>query len=199
MNQILEQYDAIIFDMDGTLIDSMPSHMEAWRLTAEAYGYPYDQQWHHSLGGVPTRKTVEMINEKYQLHLDPDEVAEAKRQKWEEMGLGPVLIEPTHQVFLHCFGKKPIAVGTGAERAHAIEMLEQTGLLDKLDGLVTACDVTRGKPNPDTFLQAAEAMGVAPSRCVVFEDTEIGRQAAEAAGMDCILVQNYQIVWPEPS
>lgn len=197
MHPALEKYEAIIFDMDGTLIDSMPAHMEAWRMAAEEYDYPYDHEWHYAQGGVPTRKTVELINEKYQLDLDPDAVAETKRLKWESMGLGPQLIEETYQLFQKLLGKKPVAVGTGAERSHALEMLEETGILDHLDGLVTACDVSNGKPSPDTFLQAAEAMGVAPERCVVFEDTEIGRQAALAAGMDCILVKDYRIQWPE--
>ena len=193
----LDHYDAIIFDMDGTLIDSMPAHMDAWRLAADAHGFPYDHDWHYSQGGVPTRKTVELINERYGLNLDLDAVAETKRQKWEDMGLAPVLIAETHSVFIALTGKKPIAVGTGAEREHAIDMLEATGLMSQLNALVTACDVVQGKPSPDTFLKAAQALGVEPSKCVVFEDTEIGRRAAQSAGMDCILVIDGKIQWPK--
>lgn len=197
MNSYLAQFEAIIFDMDGTLIDSMPSHMEAWRLTAEQHGYPYDHEWHYAQGGVPNRQTVELINERYQLQLDPDEVARAKQQLWLDMGAEPSLIKETYELFLACHGTKPMAVGTGSARQHAIEVLEQTGLMPKLNALVTACDVKRGKPKPDTFLQAAQAMGVAPEKCVVFEDTEIGRQAAEAAGMACVMVAQSKIQWPQ--
>ncbi|MCM2678220.1 HAD family hydrolase [Echinimonas agarilytica] len=197
MNPILEQFDALIFDMDGTLIDSMPAHMDAWEQTAQHHGFPYDREWHHSLGGVPTRKTAEMIGQRYEIELDAAAVAETKRQKWEAMGAGPVLIDPTYAVFNQFHGQKKIAVGTGAERAHAEEMLEEVGILSRLDALVTASDVVNGKPSGDTFLKAANTVGVAPERCVVFEDTEIGRQAAEAAGMQCIMVVDGQICWPK--
>ena len=196
MHSYLTQFEALIFDMDGTLIDSMPAHMEAWRLAAEQHGYPYDHDWHQAQGGVPNRQTVELINKRYQLQLEPDVVAQAKQQLWLDMEDEPVLVAETFEVFQACYGLKPMAVGTGSDRAHARDVLQQTGIMTQLDSLVTACDVQRGKPNPDTFLQAAQAMGVEPEKCVVFEDTEIGRQAAEAAGMACVMVHQGKIQWP---
>lgn len=197
MREKLARYDAIIFDMDGTLIDSMPVHIEAWRQTSEKYGFPFAPQWHHSLGGVPTGKTAELINQRYHLGLDPAAVAETKRLVWEAMDNGPVLIDETYGVFTHCEGDKKVAVGTGALREHAEELLGSVGLLDRLDALVTASDVEHGKPHPETFLQAAALVGVEPARCLVFEDTELGRQAAIAAGMDCVLVVNGRLRWPD--
>ncbi len=190
----LSDYQAIIFDMDGTLVDSMGAHIEAWRLACEHYGYPFDLDYMHSLGGVPTRKTVEILNQKYQLTHRPDEVARTKREKWEQMSITPALINETYEVFRHYRPSMNIGIGTGAERPHAEHLLAHHGLLTELDALVTATDVTHGKPHPETFLTVAEEMGVTAKRCVVFEDTEIGRQAATDAGMDCIMVNAGRIV-----
>ncbi|WP_299727632.1 beta-phosphoglucomutase family hydrolase [uncultured Endozoicomonas sp.] len=193
----LQRYDAIIFDMDGTLIDSMPSHLDAWKKTSEIHGFPYDRQWHHSLGGVSTERTAEMISDRYNLALDTNKVAETKRQSLEDIFQGPVLIEETYQVLLAAEGKKKLAVGTGALRGDALALLNEVGVLDRLDTLVTVTDVNNGKPHPETFLKAAEQMGIEPKRCLVFEDTELGRQAATSAGMDCVLVVNGQLQWPQ--
>ena len=78
----LTKYQGIIFDMDGTLIDSMGSHLQAWELTCHALGYPFDYDYMYSLGGVPTLATVDILNEKYGLSHDPDEVAKQKHQFW---------------------------------------------------------------------------------------------------------------------
>lgn len=197
MHPILTQYDGVIFDMDGTLVDSMPSHLQAWQATAQQFNFPYDATWHHSLGGVPSRETVHYINERYQLSLDPNTVSAFKKQTWETLTKPPVFFEQSKQLFDSLLGKKKLAVGTGSARKHAEMVLNRIGILSKLDGLVTACDVKQGKPAPDTFAQAAEALQLPPHRCVVFEDTEIGRQAAHAAGIDCILVTDGVIVWPK--
>lgn len=196
MHSALDKYDGIIFDMDGTLVDSMPAHIEAWRRTAALYQFPFDQQWQMSLGGVPTVKIAEHVNQRYELDLDCAEVAETKRQQWAALEQPPVLIDEVYQVFLTCIASKKVAVGTGSIRSHAQEVLNETGVLERLDALVTATDVVNGKPHPETFLTAAKQIEVTPERCVVFEDTDIGEQAAKAAGMDCIRVDLGIIRWP---
>jgi len=190
----LNHYQAIIFDMDGTLIDSMPSHGKAWRLTCERYGYPFDPVHMQSLGGVPTDQTVVLLNEKYQLNHDIAEVAAFKAAMWEQLDEPPVLIPCTVEVLQHYLPVLKMGIGTGAERDHALKMLRQTGLLDLVPTVVTATDVTFGKPHPETFLTVAAKLGVAPEHCVVFEDTAIGKQAALAAGMDCILVKDGRLL-----
>ncbi len=189
----LSAYDAIIFDMDGTLVDSMGSHLKAWEQVCIEYGYPFDYDYMHSLGGVPTKATVALLNDQYGLNHDPDEIAIRKHQFWLAMDHDPTPIAETFAVFEHYHGKMPIGVGTGAERSHAEELLAKHGLLPRLGALVTASDVTHGKPHPETFVSVALQLGVDPTRCVVFEDTDIGRRAAIAGGMDCIMVKNGKI------
>jgi beta-phosphoglucomutase family hydrolase len=179
--------------MDGTLIDSMGSHGVAWRQTCERYGYPFDPVYMHSLGGVPTDQTVVLLNEKYGFSHDVEEVARVKRELWEQLDEVPKLIPATVAVLKHYRGRLKIGIGTGADRGHALKMLAETGLLELVETVVTATDVVHGKPHPETFLTVAAQLGVAPQHCVVFEDTAIGQQAAAAAGMDCILVQNGEL------
>ena len=195
MHPYLNQFEAVIFDMDGTLIDTMPAHMIGWQKTGEVHGFPYDADWHYSLGGVPTLGTAKLIVERYKLDLDPQLLAKTKKDLWEKLKTEPVVFAETFAVFKDLLGQKPVAVGTGSEKNHAIEVLGETGILENLNALVTADDVENGKPHPETFLKAAQQMGVNPANCVVFEDTQIGRQAALDAGMQCILVVDGKIQW----
>jgi beta-phosphoglucomutase-like phosphatase (HAD superfamily) len=146
------------------------------------------------MGGVPSYQIVVQLNEMHGLKHDPLEVAGRKYEIWEEIKSLPALIPATNAILDQNQGIKPISIGTGARRPDAIRTLQDLNLLHKLTHVVTSSDVEKGKPHPDTFLKAAKLMGVDPSKCVVFEDTEIGRQAASAAGMDCILVVNGELV-----
>lgn len=190
----LTPFEGIIFDMDGTLVDSMGAHVEAWKLTCEAFGYPFDPDYLHRLGGVPTLQTVELMNLHFHHHADPKEVAAFKKQTFDKLAHIPTLISDTVSIFNHYVNTRPIAVGTGSDRNHAQWVLSQHDLLDQLDALVTADDVTNGKPHPETFLLAAEKMNIAPERCVVFEDTEMGQRAALDAGMQCIMVNDGKVI-----
>jgi HAD superfamily hydrolase (TIGR01509 family) len=146
---------------------------------------------------VPTRDIVKLLNEKYGLSHDLDEVTETKRLAFTNLNDGPSIIDDTFQVMLNYQGKLKMGVGTGSERNNAIQILTDTGLLARLETVVTASDVTHGKPHGETFITVATNMGLQPNECVVFEDTEVGRQAAQNAGMDCIMVINGKIVLPE--
>lgn len=189
----LSQFDAIIFDMDGTLVDSMGSHLDSWEQVCLKFGYDFDREYMHSLGGVPTPETVRILNDKFGLDHNIDIVSNFKRQTWNAMGHEPTLIPSTTAIFHHYLGIKKIAVGTGSDRLHAEALLTTHDLFKHLDTLVTSTDVDNGKPHPETFLKAAQHVGVAPDKCVVFEDTVIGRQAALSAGMSCIMVENGKV------
>lgn len=184
----LSPYDALIFDMDGTLIDSMPAHLDAWEISCQHFGYAVEREFIHALGGVPSEQTARILNEKFGLNHDPKEVSQHKIRTWESLGRLPEIIEETVAIARDHHGKKPMGVGTGSKHLHAREMLAHTQIDHLFDALVASCDVENGKPHPETFLKVAQALGAEPRRCVVFEDTQIGLQAAHAGGMDCILV-----------
>lgn len=180
-----DHFAALIFDMDGTLVDSGQLHEQAWIKTLQRYAIPLDRPLMRSLAGVSTKVTIEMLIEKFKLtpeasvaeiyHFKERCVQETMRQ-W---------VKPTAllDIVKHYHGKKPMAVGTGANTEEAKAILALCGLQDYFNVVVGADQVQRPKPAPDIFLRCAELLEVAPANCVVFEDAQLGLQAAASAGM----------------
>lgn len=185
-------FGGYIFDLDGTLIDSMPVHYLAWDRAMREAGGPgrLDEDLFYSLGGVPTRRVAELMGEHYGLAVDPEAVYHRKEQYYLELLPAVKLVEPVVAIARRMAGKFPIAIATGGTPDVALPSLEATGLTGLFEIIITPHDVGpgRGKPAPDMFLLAAERMGVAPRECVVFEDAEPGVQAALAAGMAVVRV-----------
>jgi beta-phosphoglucomutase family hydrolase len=188
MNLDLERYKAVIFDMDGTLIDTMPAHLDTWKKVAEKYEFPFDRDWMHSLGGKPSPAIVEEINARYGLSIDAQQAAKYKMALFQSLNEQHPIIAHTFEVLNRVYGCKKIALGTGSARKNALKLLDKHQLVSLFDSIVTSSDVTNFKPCPDTFLLAATNMGIAAEDCVVFEDTNLGKMAAHAAGMDCYMV-----------
>ena len=183
-----EQYDALIFDMDGTLVDSMPLHLDAWEQTSAEFGLPFDRAQLNEYGGIPTRKIVAMLAEQHGLAIDVEAFARRKVALYLEH-IDKVSVFPAMwELVKGCHGKVPMGIGTGSTRAHAAHILRQTGLDAFISVLVSADDVVNHKPHPDTFLKVAEQLGAKPANCLVFEDTPIGLEAGRAAGMETLLV-----------
>jgi len=189
----LAAYKGIIFDMDGTLVDSMSLHLKAWQLTAEKFGFEHDEVWLYNQGGTPTHNIAEMINAKQQRNFDPFALVMSKRDFFDQIRHQVELIPDTYTLLQQFQGQKKLAIGTGADARTADFILNTLDLVPLLDVIVTANDVRQHKPEPETFLLAAHKMGLTPEQCVVFEDTKTGLAAAQAAGMDCYLVINNKI------
>jgi len=182
------EFRAYLFDCDGTIADSMPLHYRAWKKALAEYGCTYEEDLFYAWGGKPVRKIIADLNEMQGLNMPVDTLAERKEsyyhaQLHELKGIPDVLehIEAQH-------GRIPFAVVSGSRRASVMGSLTALGLVGKFDVLVCAEDYKHGKPAPDGFLLAAEKLGVAAEHCLVFEDTELGIQAATAAGMQSVLV-----------
>ena len=181
----------LIFDLDGTLADTMPIHYIAWKNAAAKYGVNYTTELFIQMAGIPVYPSVEKINEIFGTSIDPKEMGDSKEAEFEKnMHLTPEIKVVTDLVREY-HGKIPMAVGTGGSRRLSLKTLEIIGLKGYFDILVTSEDVSNFKPHPETFLKCAELMGVAPSDCEVFEDGILGIQAAQTAGMMVTDVTEY--------
>lgn len=183
-----EQYDALIFDMDGTLVDSMPRHLDAWEITSAEFGLPFDRAQLNEYGGIPTRKIVAILAEQHGLTIDVEAFARRKVALYMEHIQQVSVFPAMWELVRRCHGKVPMGIGTGSPRNQAESILKSTGLDAYIQVVVSADDVVNHKPHPDTFLQVAEQLGANPANCLVFEDTQIGLQAGRAAGMETVLV-----------
>ncbi len=183
-------YDAIIFDCDGTLVDSMPAHYEAWQIALDEHGASgvFQEDVFYAMGGRPTTDIVSQLNGDYGLNLDPIAVADSKRRAFLKLLDKVVLIDEVVDFARSQRGKRPMAIATGGTRMVIEKTLQACGISDLFDEVLTADDVAVGKPDPEVFLTAAERLGVAPDKCLVLEDAAPGIMAAQLAGMEVVCV-----------
>lgn len=181
----------VIFDLDGTLVDSEPNYYEAGRRLLARHGVP-DFSWEHHTRyiGISTRETLEALRAEYGIGAPVDELLTDKNRLYLELARASTEVFPQMREFvelLHARGV-PMAVASGSSRAAIEAVLGGTGLEPYFTLVVSAEEVPHGKPEPDVFLEAARRLGADPADCVVLEDAAPGVAAARAAGMRCVAV-----------
>ena len=177
------QFRAYLFDCDGTIADSMPLHYVAWKKSLAEWNCVYEEKLFYSWGGRPIREIITLLNRMQGLNMPVEEVAHRKESLYLEMLPELKAIPEVVEHIEAQHGRIPFAVVSGSRRSSVEGALKVLNLLDKFDTLVCAEDYQNGKPAPDGFLLAAERLGVKPEDCLVFEDTDLGIEAATAAGM----------------
>jgi beta-phosphoglucomutase family hydrolase len=181
-------FQAYLFDCDGTIADSMPLHYVAWKRALGEWGCEFPEETFYAWGGRLVTDIIGSLNEEQGLQMPVEQVAARKEEYYYE--LLPQL-QPVPEVVEHIeaqHGRIPFAVVSGSSRESVTESLRTLRLLDHFRTLVCAGDYRNGKPHPEAFLMAADRLGVAPEACLVFEDTEMGIKAATAAGMASVKV-----------
>ena len=181
-------FRAYLFDCDGTIVDSMPLHYLAWKRTLGEWNCPFEEGLFYSWGGRPVTEIIATLNQVNGLKMPVDVVAKRKENLYYELGHELRAIPEVVEHIDAKHGHIPLAVVSGSRRNSVVHSLSALGLLEKFDVLVCAEDYGRGKPAPDCFLTAASRLGVDPKDCLVFEDTEMGIEAATAAGMASVRV-----------
>ena len=191
----IKNYKGLIFDLDGTLINSMPYHALAWKQVAYEHGFDIDVNDIYAMGGSASRAIAAFYKNKGEPVGDIDEYVKRKIAIFQE---NIPKIEVFQKIFNELKEAKSlgirIAIGTGTRTANATRILKEKDLFDYIDALVTADDVTRHKPNPDTFLVAAKRLELEPQDCLVFEDGQLGIKAALRGGFDCIEVKDNEMI-----
>jgi beta-phosphoglucomutase-like phosphatase (HAD superfamily) len=185
------QYDikpgikGLIFDLDGTLADTMPYHFKGWQIACHRFGAEIDTAFLRKHTGSPGWLIADEIIKKCNLDgsVTIDQIVEEKLIEFskDQHKVKPIL--PVVEIVKKYYGILPMAVGTGGHREAVERTLEVTGLRKYFDIIITANDVENFKPHPETFLKCAELMNIAPEFIEVFEDADLGIEAALEAGM----------------
>ncbi|MFG2025493.1 HAD family hydrolase [Streptomyces sp. NPDC048825] len=182
---------AVIFDLDGTLVDSEPNYYEAGRQTLAGHGVT-DFTWtdFEQYVGISTAETVAHWKERYAIEAPRDVLLAEKNRRYLALARTATHVFPEMRKFVELLAVEgiPMAVASGSSREAIEAILAGTGLGASLRTVVSAEEVARGKPAPDVFLEAARRLGAAPADCVVLEDAAPGAAAAHAAGMRCIAI-----------
>ncbi len=184
----LGSFGAYLFDCDGTIADSMPLHYIAWKKALAEWNCTFDEQLFYTLGGTPVAEIVSLLNKKQGLSMPVESVSSRKENLYMELLPQLKAVPEVVEQIDAQHGRIPFAVVSGSTRESVTASLDSLKLLDRFDTMVCAGDYEKSKPDPECFLLAASKLGVAPESCLVFEDTDMGIQAARAAGMASVKI-----------
>lgn len=183
--------EALIFDLDGTLVDSTQAHYAAWYQTLREVGIDLDRDTFQELFGKTTEDLLKELEAESGKKL-PAETLSRKKDEYFGRNITMVLPnQPVVEVVTQYCGVLPLAVATNENMGIANMVLRSVGLQPRFDILVGGNEVSRPKPAPDLFLECAARLGLSPERCHVFEDSRYGIEAAGAAGMSVTDVRPY--------
>ena len=189
----------LIFDLDGTLADTMPLHIDAWRATGKLYGVEITAQMVEERAGTPTIQVIQQLNKLYNWDINPSSFREKKNVVYLDLKKKHGKVQPVQRVVdvaRSYRGKLPMAIGTGSIRYNASLAVQDLAIGDWFEAMYTADDVDHPKPHPETFIKCAEHIKVEPKDCMVYEDGPPGITAALAAGMTVVNVDTFELYRP---
>lgn len=173
----------LIFDCDGTLADTMPLHFLAWRSTLNRHGIAFSEDRFYAMAGQPTVFITDSLLREQSVAGDAKAIADEKEQAFVDLLPQVQPIEPIVQIARHFRPSRRMGVGSGSCRDTVLQVLHHIGLEDFFDAIVAAEDVAAHKPAPDVFLEVARRIQVDAAHCRVYEDADLGLEAASRAGM----------------
>jgi len=191
--EVPDDIKGLIFDCDGTLVDSMPLHMRAWEYAVTQGGAKWNYEFFFSKKGMQDADIVNLYNKQIPIPLDPSATIKIKHAYFKKHRDEVKPVKPVVDVVARYHGKLPMAVASGSLREHVYLELNSIGITHFFKVILTADDNIQPKPSPDIFLEAAIRLGVLPHQCQVFEDGDLGLQSAQAAGMRATDVRPYLI------
>jgi HAD superfamily hydrolase (TIGR01509 family) len=191
--------EAVLFDMDGLLLDTEVIYIEAMQQAARSLDREMALDFCHSMVGVPERECSLMIEAYYGEGFSIEEFRGRFYGLLRGLLEAGIPLKPGVVELLDFLADRglPLAVATSSARSTAERHLSHVGLLDRFTALATRDDVERPKPHPDIYLEAARRLGVPPERCIAFEDSNLGLEAAHAAGTMAFMVPDLLQPLPE--
>ena len=183
------QPEGLIFDCDGTVVDTMPIHYAAWCSTTAKHGLEFPEDRFYALGGVSPFEVLRMLSEEQGVEIDAEAVTFQKEAKDMELIADAEEIPEVMQIVREQHGKLPMAIASGGTHETVEGILQHCSIRHYFDAIVTSQDVENPKPAPDTFLEAARRIKVAPEKCRAYEDADMGIKAIIAAGMEPVDVR----------
>lgn len=184
-----DDIQALIFDCDGTLADTMPLHFIAWQNVLTKYGFAFDEDLFYSLGGQPTDRIVGQLSKEQNISVDVMKVTHEKEDAFIDLIDQMEPITSIVDVAKQYHGKLPMGVGSGGQREVVKRILKTLSIDSLFDCVVGSEDTELHKPEPDVFLEVASRLKVDPAKCMVYEDADLGVEAARRAGMKCFDVR----------
>jgi HAD superfamily hydrolase (TIGR01509 family) len=181
-------FEAYLFDCDGTIADSMPLHYVAWKKVLGEWNCDFSEQLFYAWGGMPIATIISTLNQERGLSMPVETVERRKESLYYELLPQLKAVPEVLEVIETEHGRVPFAVVSGSTLDSVTRSLTTLKLMDRFNAFVCAGDYKKGKPDPEAFLLAAEKLGVGPRDCLVFEDTDMGIQAATAAGMASVRI-----------
>jgi HAD superfamily hydrolase (TIGR01509 family) len=189
---------AIIFDMDGLMVDTEPLSRRAWAQVITPFGAVLSDEVYGRMIGRRTMEAGQILLEAADVPLSAEELVGRKTAVFDQILAQGVPIMPGLMKLHDEIARRglPWAVATSSPRHHARLILTQLGLLDRCGAIAGGDEVADGKPAPDIYLLAAERLGIAPQQCLALEDSAPGCQSAAAAGMTVVAVPNGAVDFP---
>lgn len=188
-HDLTERYEGLIFDCDGTLTNSMPLHYLAWNETMTRHGIDFPESRFYAMGGMPSEKIIAVLSSEQGVSIDVDLATEEKEANFIARIPSVERLEHVTDIAERHLNRIAMSVASGGMRDIVADQLRTIGVANWFPVLVGSEDTELHKPEPDVFLCAAERMGVDPKRCLVFEDSPLGFEAAKRAGMDWVDVR----------
>lgn len=195
----MEKIKACLFDLDGVVVDTAKYHFLAWKRLADELGFEFTLEHNERLKGVSRMTSLDILLEIGNKQITEEEkiaFAEKKNIWYREfiLKMEPDEILPGAIEFFDALKKADYKIALGSASKNAVTILEKTNILHWFDAIIDGTKTQKAKPDPEVFLLGAEAVGVKPEQCVVFEDAEAGVEAAIAAGMRCIGIGDEKIL-----
>jgi beta-phosphoglucomutase len=199
VDQAMSAIKACLFDLDGVLVDTAGYHYQAWKRLAGELGFDFSPDQNEHLKGVSRVRSLELILDwggVVKSEAERTALATRKNEWYVEMinRMTPAEILPGAREFLEAAKAAGLKTALGSASKNSATILRRVGLLPYFDAIVDGNQVKASKPDPEVFLLGAQALGLAPGQCVVFEDAYAGVQAGKAAGMQVVGIGSPQVL-----